>query len=244
MSVGFFNVIISEESSDITRQVSDGRLVMAHLLLFCNVACLERAPLSNLVIVKLLCRQVVVRNREFMSGMCGEKGTAGYSRVLSQGTPRQLADGKVVNLSSKERGFHRWQTFFADVLHYVKSHFSMIGVMWRRRRRRRRTTSSYNYYIHDVCYGAYSTLASMHSVHTSYYPYSMIVWIYSREYVYREPPRILLELATRNSEESSSGLWGHYFFMPTTNSTTTVVIEYVLGVCIIRRMHIIYIYAY
>lgn len=107
MSVGFFNVIISEESSDITRQVSDGRLVMAHLLLFCNVACLERAPLSNLVIVKLLCRQVVVRNREFMSGMCGEKGTAGYSRVLSQGTPRQLADGKVVNLSSKERGFHR-----------------------------------------------------------------------------------------------------------------------------------------
>ena len=104
MSVGFFNVIISEESSDITRQVSDGRLVMAHLLLFCNVACLERAPLSNLVIVKLLCRHVVVRKREFMRG---EKGTAGYSRVLSQGTPRQLADGKVVNLSSKERGFHR-----------------------------------------------------------------------------------------------------------------------------------------
>ena len=60
-----------------------------------------------------------------------------------------------------------------------------------------------------------------------------MVWIYSREYVYREP-RILLELATKNSEESSSGLWGHYFFMPTTNSTTTVVLEYVLvGVCII-----------
>lgn len=81
MSVGFFNVIISEESSDITRQVSDGRLVMAHLLLFCNVACLERAPLSNLVIVKLLCRHVVVRNREFMRG-------EGYGWVQQGTQPR------------------------------------------------------------------------------------------------------------------------------------------------------------
>jgi hypothetical protein len=64
--------------------VSDGRLVMAHLLLFCNVACLERAPLSNLVIVKLLCRHVVVRNREFFGNdyvekanthECNEEGT-------------------------------------------------------------------------------------------------------------------------------------------------------------------------